>query len=382
MKILLIIGKSVFVKGDTSKGYRKNFLDYNANVGNYLYYYALEKYLCNGCNSNENITIKNIDYLRNFDEINNNFDMIIFATDNKLHRKCKDILVSYAECFSKIKKPVYVINLGLQTNIRDKEVLYIKKIKSEIVNFIEAIYQTGGTFALRGNYTAKIFDKLGFNDYTVTGCPSFFINGKNGFNLRKHNKIKKIAINGTKIFKDKFINKNFTEYDTYFIDQDRFYRILFEREKYPIKYSNILLFWRFNPLTIRFLKEGRIKLFCDIPLWQNFLKENHFDFSFGTRIHGNIISLLSGIPSMVYCKDLRTLELAEYFEIPHITKINKKMDLQELYNVCDYTKMLSNYDKKLDIMQNFFDKHKIPAKIKCENDLFEEKVNEFFFLRV
>ena len=40
------------------------------------------------------------------------------------------------------------------------------------------------------------------------------------------------------------------------------------------------------------------------------------DFTFGTRIHGNIAALLAGTPSYVFAHDTRTLELAQYFGIP------------------------------------------------------------------
>ena len=64
-----------------------------------------------------------------------------------------------------------------------------------------------------------------------------------------------------------------------------------------------------------FFAERRTRLYADPWPWLADLAA--FDFSFGTRIHGNIAALLAGTPAYVLAHDSRTLELARYFEIPH-----------------------------------------------------------------
>ncbi|NDZ70642.1 polysaccharide pyruvyl transferase family protein, partial [Streptomyces sp. SID10362] len=59
----------------------------------------------------------------------------------------------------------------------------------------------------------------------------------------------------------------------------------------------------------------KVRLYIDPATWISELRP--FDFSFGSRIHGNIAALLAGVPSTVLCGDSRTLELCRYFGIPH-----------------------------------------------------------------
>ena len=62
------------------------------------------------------------------------------------------------------------------------------------------------------------------------------------------------------------------------------------------------------------------------------------DFSFGTRIHGNIAALLAGTPACVLAHDSRTLEIARYFEIPHrsLRELPADIDAADLYAAADF----------------------------------------------
>ena len=88
-----------------------------------------------------------------------------------------------------------------------------------------------------------------------------------------------------------------------------------------------------NPLC----REDRMRFFVDPWTWFQYLSE--FDFSFGTRIHGNISSLLAGTPAVVLAHDSRTLELARYHRIPHrlISELRADVDPADLYAEVDFT---------------------------------------------
>ena len=103
--------------------------------------------------------------------------------------------------------------------------------------------------------------------------------------------------------------------------------------------------------------ENKVRYFVDPTTWIDFLKD--YDFSFGTRIHGNITSLLAGTPAMVFAHDSRTLELARYFEIPHKLKneIKSDVDAAELYEEADFTKFNNGHAKRFDDYISFLDKN-------------------------
>ena len=69
------------------------------------------------------------------------------------------------------------------------------------------------------------------------------------------------------------------------------------------------------PITLDhpLIRSDRVRFFLDPKTWFDHLAQ--YDFSFGTRIHGNIAALLAGTPALLLAHDSRTLELAEYHEI-------------------------------------------------------------------
>ena len=57
-------------------------------------------------------------------------------------------------------------------------------------------------------------------------------------------------------------------------------------------------------------------IFFDVRNWIEHLKR--FDFVIGTRIHGVILGLQAGVPSMCIVHDIRTLELCQTLMVPHV----------------------------------------------------------------
>jgi hypothetical protein len=85
------------------------------------------------------------------------------------------------------------------------------------------------------------------------------------------------------------------------------------------------------------------------------------DFSFGTRIHGNIAALLAGTPAVVVAHDTRTLELARYFEIPHVDMSGRqaisRLNAAELAANADYGPLKRGHEARRAVMTNFLDQH-------------------------
>ncbi len=138
-------------------------------------------------------------------------------------------------------------------------------------------------------------------------------------------------------------------------DQNSLERMIWG-EKAADTYKNTLIPIHINhPIFL----ENKVRYFVDPTTWIDYLKD--MDFSFGTRIHGNITSLLAGTPAMVFAHDSRTLELARYFEIPHKLQreIRPDVDAAELYEEADFTKFNNGHAKRFDAYISFLDKNGI-----------------------
>ncbi len=70
-----------------------------------------------------------------------------------------------------------------------------------------------------------------------------------------------------------------------------------------------------------------------LSIYQIFSKFNkNIDFNYGTRIHGAVGSILSGVPSFVFPTDAR-IRLAEYHNVPNMpaSEVDENTDIFDIY---------------------------------------------------
>ena len=123
---------------------------------------------------------------------------------------------------------------------------------------------------------------------------------------------------------------------------------------------------------------NKARFFIDPTTWVKYLSD--FKFSFGTRIHGNITSLLSGIPAVVLAHDSRTRELAEYFEIPY-KKIDglEKFDANLLYKEASYEKLNNGHEERYNTFINFLKENGLDNIFSSDDEdknLFDKKIDK------
>lgn len=92
--------------------------------------------------------------------------------------------------------------------------------------------------------------------------------------------------------------------------------------------------------------EGKSRFYTKFSDWSAEIKK--YDLCFGTRMHGNMISLPQGIPSIVITHDSRTEELAEVMGIPRITakEALKCADLIDIMMKCKFDPAFFDENRK------------------------------------
>lgn len=322
-------------------------------------------------------TCENEIYFRNPSEswevINNKYDLIVHSSANLINVEFRKHLVDLTESFSHSKIPVYIISVGAQEKSYDNIHDLCDVIESDLKRLIEVVYASGGEFGLRGYFTKEVFDMVSKNTAEVIGCPSIYQNGSNLFIEKKivSEREFKPVINGW----SKIGSYALMSYEkSIFIDQDEIFRPLYDLDFYKnIDNAKIFerLVRRIGYLNVKLLLQDRIKLFYDIPQWRRFIISGDYSFSYGSRIHGNIMSILSGVPSLIYTKDTRTRELAEFYKIPHYTK-EPNTTLYEEFLKVDYTEFNKTYKIKYKKFKEFLLSHNIVDDIN-ENNIFWNK---------
>lgn len=298
------------------------------------------------------------------DFINENFDMIVAPMANIFHAAFSDLLLRLAERFEGIQIPVYVIACGVQTDSYDGLDALCSAIKQPAQAFMKSVYETGGEFALRGYFSKEFFDRMGFSSAVVTGCPSLYQLGRN------------LQVSNDKVSEREFrplVNGDFNTYitlaDSYpnaeFFDQEQCFHILHDSKN---KCTIRELVHNFGFLPTQWILSERVKMIPDMNDWWNYLRNDGFNFSYGSRIHGSIMPILAGVPAAMEPWDARTREMAEFFEIPAPDR--KTESLYNLYLKTDYSVFNKNFAQKYDAYEQFLISHGIVERCNDDNMFF------------
>ena len=153
--------------------YKKYYINHEPNTGNKVWFQGIVSEVSTPENEIYFLTDD-----MSVDFINKNFDLIIYPMANIFGVKYNDALYKISETFDRIKIPSYIISCGVQARNESEIDNILNVISESSKRFIASIYNTGGQFALRGNITNLFFNKLGFSNAAVVGCPSLYQKGR------------------------------------------------------------------------------------------------------------------------------------------------------------------------------------------------------------
>nr|WP_237683695.1 polysaccharide pyruvyl transferase family protein [Nocardiopsis sinuspersici] len=308
------------------------------------------------------------------DRINDEYDVFVVPLANAFRPSFKRHLNDLSALIERLRIPVVVFGVGGQAGT-DYGTDHLAPIEQEVRRFCSAVLERSPSIGVRGEFTEKYLNGLGYSEVDVIGCPSMFMHGRE---LRVDKRAASLedtaglAVN--------------VSYDSGNIPGSVIGNGLINRlaDAALERYSDLvyvaqelkdmeLLYWgdvseaagtsspapltRSHPL----LREDRTRLFHDSSTWIDALRER--DFAFGTRIHGNVAALLAGTPAVVLCHDSRTLELCRYFDIPHrlVADLADETDLAglpaQLYEEADFSAMVDGHGERFDRLVSFMDRH-------------------------
>jgi hypothetical protein len=217
------------------------------------------------------------------------------------------------------------------------------------------------SIGVRGEYTQDYLNQLGFRDVEVIGCPSMFLSGDQ-LTVTKPtptlDRDARVAINITTRVgpMSPLVTSHVANYPNLeYIVQDRvaLNLMLWGEDDDQARLTHAMPIHRSHPL----FRDDKALCFVDPWPWLQHMRT--VDFTFGTRIHGNIAALLAGRPGYVIAHDTRTLELARYFEIPHrlMPDLLAGTDAAELYAEADYTALNQGHPARFATFTKFLTRH-------------------------
>ena len=338
------------------------------NTGNSYITYALIKELFGGLVKIDHIP--NI-YEYNFDNtdedvdyINNNCthvflilqDQIRISESYGLQLPYKGII----NFISKLNKPVIIAGLGANS-FNGFDANFHQKLQSELVEFLKFLSDHCTKIGIRGHFTEEVLHNLGIDNVCVIGCPSYYESGKNRI-IKKQNitSEKSVLLSQYNIFKNS---------DMHSIMQD------FQEENIIKLIAYNRYEGHFSSKQIKNIYNKKYMVFSNIQDWKNFVKQ--FRFVIGTRVHGSILSLNSGVPALCTNSDSRATEMCSLLKIPQIKGIavTSFNDVLDIYANIDYSEMNASYPNLYKNFQTFMQSNgleiidKAPAEELCQPSL-------------
>ncbi|MEI8080785.1 MAG: polysaccharide pyruvyl transferase family protein [Actinomycetes bacterium] len=339
--------------------YRDNMI--NNNSGNLIFTHAVQRTL-SVSNAHVHSDLARIDP-QQADRINNEYDLYVLPFANAFRPSFHQALERYCELIERLTIPVVIVGIGAQFPLPelDADTSRLTRLLPTVHRFMRAVLARSASVGVRGEVTYRFLRSIGYSesDVTVIGCPSLFQFGPT-LHVSKEADLtpdSPLCIN---------ISPYLWEMGPIALNH---------AQRYPnIRYIaqdratlRTLLYWQ-NPdtaeimspqipyrITDPLIRDGRTWFFVDPTTWIDHLRQR--SFSFGSRIHGNITSLLAGTPAVLLGHDSRTVELAEYHGIPYrlLTELAPDTDASELFGWADYTEFNTGQQERFDRYLRFLE---------------------------
>lgn len=302
---------------------------------------------------------------QNAEEVNERYSALVLPLANAFRKSFVPRLKAYTQLIRRLKIPCIVVGVGAQTDLNHR-LLTKSEIDDDVKDFVGAVLDKSHSIGVRGYFTEEYLHKLGFRNVNTIGCPSMYLHqGRIQIDKKPALPVAaRIAVNMTPHLPANLCNwfrsvwKNHPH--SLYIMQDigDMALLLWGKTNAAIKKGDAIP----SRLNHPYITRNTARLYFDIPSWLDALREQ--DFSVGTRIHGNVFALLAGTPAMLIAHDSRTLEIAQYFHIPHVrgTDVNADTRLADLYAQADFGPLQQALPGKFDNFCQFLRDNGLPPR--------------------
>ncbi|MCL2470351.1 MAG: polysaccharide pyruvyl transferase family protein [Propionibacteriaceae bacterium] len=350
MRILLRAHKSPFRVASAGKTLSKNLI--GNNVGNLVFSQSVYRLLSTQGTKIDARKFVNLDP----DRVNANYDLVVVPLADAFRKSFTDELQAMTDLFNRLTIPVVVLGVGCQGPVSGR--IPASGLDAIVKEFVSSVLNRSATMGVRGEVTAGYLKRLGFGSdvVDVIGCPSMFMAGPN------------LSITKTveAITEQSRISMNISPYvpkmGPISLDHAARYQNLIYTAQDHLTLGLMLTGTYYakkpqpegSPTTLDhpLLSQNRTRFCVDPTTWIRHL--SGFDFSFGSRIHGNIVALLAGVPAVVLAHDSRTLELADYHEIPRqILTGQTDVDAADLYAGASWEATLTGHSERWERVTEF-----------------------------
>lgn len=291
--------------------------------------------------------------------INSNFDHVIFILQDQLRQSFSNLPFGLlTELLSKIDLPFTVFSLGANAFGGGVNEL-VANLKQDQISFYKLLSDKAKNLGIRGEFTASVLEKLKITNIKIHGCPTYFESSPER-EVKTPDSFGELPVLRTGVYSSQDfqwhgfeyafqcfeLEKSFIEF-IYFGSRDR------RQRESLLKTLNAL-----PPLYARGLFhaifEGRAHFFSSVWAWKELFKKNRFRMSVGTRVHGSIMALNSGVPALLTNVDYRAREMAGFLGIPYDPSVGPETKVEKIEEQIDVEHINKTYKLRFSEYLNWF----------------------------
>ncbi|MEP1572998.1 polysaccharide pyruvyl transferase family protein [Roseibium album] len=312
------------------------------------------------------------------DRLREEFDYVVLRGSNYIH---SEMDWEFAEAVLKrLGLPVLAFGIGAQAPVDGRI-----ELSESTKNVLRLISDSTESVGVRGAYTAQVLSDLGIRNARIIGCPTAF--RKNDpelkISLPKVDEVRKIGLTIRREVSPAYA-RDIRQYLTFHRNliksfAGRFETTLFaqgeiEEKKLvlgtPDQKEEAISSLKDNSWVSQWYMDEdverlyRTRLFYSDVVADYDAAVSACDLVLGYRLHGNLMALANGIPSIYFTYDSRTREFADTFKIPSFDVFSDKVfRLSDFWDQSSFDGFNGAYRQVFAAMQNFLNENNIDHKM-------------------
>lgn len=301
-----------------------------ANLGNLAFRHAL-RFVVKDMDSREKINFLELSQMVDADSSKKRDIVVSCANWLGLSERDESSNKNRADSIQKFDGNVVCFGLGVQAPITET----LPKLGPNTLRLAKTLAEHATLLSVRDQLTQDTLEAEGILNTVVTGCPSNLINNDPQLGAKVSARAREIAgtasswedvrsciseMSGGHPLSGQVLSQNLGLMDQtpafYLIQSPLLLDLLIgDRKTVPPAYLSNHPFDKNQDKVIQVLR-NKVLHFAHMDAWMDFART--CDISFGMRIHGTMVPMQSGVPSVLIAHDTRTIGLAEFMGIPWV----------------------------------------------------------------
>lgn len=312
------------------------------------------------------------------DRLNTEYDYVFLRGSNYVHAQMN--WSKAVEVLRRLKLPVIAFGIGAQAPVSGK-----LELSEDTRTVLKLISDSTASLGVRGTYSAEVLNDLGIRNVRIIGCPTAFRNNWPDLAIRLPplDQIRKVGVTLRREVSTTYA-QDIGRYLTFHRDlvkamADRFEVTLMsqgevEEKKLALgtidQKAQAMTALRENAWARDwYLDEQLERLYQDRMFYSDVVADYErlvrgLDLVLGYRLHGNLMALANGTPSIYFTYDSRTVEFADTFKIPSVDVFSgKDFKLEDYWDQARFDCFNAAYAQVYGQMREFLVENRVDNKM-------------------